>query len=90
MTQSKGYAQLVDPDAGKKESDVLTCSHCQRVVLIRPFAALEDSGGFCRACMKFVCPDCEKARAEGAPCIPFEKKLDEIEAAERARQSYGV
>lgn len=89
MGQSKGYAQLVGPE-GNKEWDTLTCGHCQRIVQIRPFCPLEEVGGHCRPCNKFLCPDCETKRANGQPCIPWAKQMDVIEARERARASYGV
>lgn len=80
----QGYAIVVSPDAPVKELDTITCSHCQRVVFLRPTpdGRMQDQGGFCRVCMKPVCGPC----ADNGKCTPFEKKLEECErAAARGR-----
>lgn len=89
MTRSRGYGLLVSPE-GQQESDWLKCNHCQRGVQIKPFQPVDEVGGHCRVCDSFLCPDCETKRAQGIPCLPWEKLFDKIEAQERARQSYGV
>lgn len=79
----QGYAIVCDPVEGNREADTLTCFHCNRVVHVRAKAAPEDVGGFCRMCMKPICASC----VDG-PCVPFEKKLEQIEAQYHARRSY--
>ena len=88
MAQSRGYGLLVSPE-GQKEIDWLKCNHCQKLIQIAPFQPLEEVGGHCRVCNAFLCPNCETLRAKGEACKTWEKKFDEIEARERARQSYG-
>jgi hypothetical protein len=67
-----GYATIVGPGV-KTESDTCTCKHCCRVWVTRSSdpAVKGDLGGFCRICMRMICPTCA-----GKPCFPFEKKLD--------------
>ena len=64
---------------GAVVAQTLQCCHCQKHWVVRP-----NSGtirGFCRMCMQVTC-----GKVECDPCIPFEKKLDMIEAAERQRR----
>lgn len=75
MTQSKGYAVIVDPSAPTREIDTITCFHCQRVVFLKVPGS--DVGGFCRCCMKAICGPC----ADQGQCLPFEKKLEQYEKA---------
>jgi len=67
------------------EIDTFTCIHCNRVIHVKPMTPMDEFGSMCRNCMKMVCPAC----ANG-PCVPFEKKLEAIEARDRALRSYGV
>jgi len=78
-----GYAVLIDPDKGIVERDTFTCNHCNTVVYIKPKASPDDFGSMCRLCMKMVCRRCANYG-----CTPFEKKLEAIEARDRARRSY--
>ncbi len=64
-----------------QEADVLTCAHCQAVLL---FSSWKDDGGFCRPEMKPLCGTCaDRALIYG--CEPFMKKL---EAFVREQYSY--
>jgi hypothetical protein len=71
--------------AGLVERDTYTCKHCNRVIHVKPLAPMDDFGSMCRNCMKMVCPTC----ADG-PCVPFEKKLEQMEKREIALRSYGL
>ena len=66
------------------EVDTFSCVHCNRVIHVKPFASMDDFGSMCRNCMKMTCPTC----ANG-PCVPFMKKLEQIEERDRIRRSYG-
>lgn len=88
MPQSRGYAVLTGPE-GAREWDTMTCSHCCRVVDIKPFTPYDQVGGHCRACDKFICAACETKRAAGTPCVTIERFCDIVEAQERARRTYG-
>lgn len=68
---------------GITEFDTATCAHCNHVVHIKP--GWTPKIHVCKSCYKFVCEPCT---AHG--CTPFEKKLEEQEARDRALRSYGV
>ena len=99
MRNPGGYALIVSPEAaqvtfdglrceeiqsGIIERDTFTCCHCNRIIHVKPMANMDEFGSMCRNCMKMVCPAC----ADGS-CVPFEKKLEEVEARERILKSYG-
>ncbi len=71
--------------AGVFETDTFSCFHCSRVVRVKPKMDAADIGGLCKLCMKHICKHCV-----GKSCVPFEKKLERMEARERALRSYGV
>ena len=100
MRRPGGYATIVSPDGGRTEfdrfrcedvraglheADTFTCCHCNRIIHVKPFAPMDEFGSMCRQCMKMTCPTC----ASG-PCIPFEKKLEEVEKRGIALRSYGL
>lgn len=60
-------------------TQTLQCCHCQKHWPVRKGSGVVR--GFCRLCMQVTC-----GKAECEPCIPFEKKLDMIEAADRQRR----
>lgn len=63
------------------ESATITCSHCQRVVVLNPDRSR--SRGYCPKCDHYVCDECEVSRvASGGICRPFKQVIDE--ALERA------
>ena len=80
-----GYAYTFDPTGIVQECDTQTCNHCNKVVHIKHKMDPADMGGLCKQCMKFICPKCV-----GFSCTPFEKKLEAVEARERALRSYGI
>jgi hypothetical protein len=80
MLRPRGYAYLSDPEAGVKEWDTITCAHCNRVTHVQARQRPEDIGGLCKQCMGLICPRCV-----GEPCVPFLKRLDEMEARARVR-----
>lgn len=98
MRRPGGYALLVQPEPSKVnfdgfrcesietlhyETDTFTCCHCNRVMHVKPRAPMDEFGSMCRNCMKMVCPTC----ANG-PCVPFEKKLMEMEERNYIRDQY--
>jgi hypothetical protein len=66
--QNKGYAIITSP-RGTIEYDTATCCHCNSV-----WAISENLGGWCRQCMKTICPQCV-----GKECVPLEKALKAYE-----------
>ena len=62
------------------ESATLTCSHCQRQVILRPDRSRER--GYCPKCDHFVCDRCEVIRiANGGACRTFKQVMDDLEKA---------
>lgn len=78
-----GYRADVPFTQGKFECATITCSHCQRVVLLNPDRSRER--GYCRKCDHYICDGCTDLMAKTFECIPFRKILHE--AQERAFQS---
>jgi len=80
-----GYTCVTDPDGGRQECDTFTCAHCNRLTHVEARQKPEDVGGLCKACMGLICRWCV-----GHACVPFLKKLDQMEARDRALRSYGL
>ena len=78
MRNPGGFACITGPDR-IKEYDTFTCVHCNAVVHVKPMADPAELGGFCRSCMKLICPNCALDRS----CTPFLKKLEQMEARHR-------
>lgn len=78
-----GYIKNDDTASGGKvtEHDILTCAHCQKLILKSQW---ETKGGWCWKCGKHVCFGCaEKTKVEG--CLPWRKRIDTY-LEEKARQ----
>jgi hypothetical protein len=80
MRNPGGYARIVEPDRPTRELDTFTCAHCNRVTHVAPRARPEDIGGLCKQCMGLICPACV-----GGACVPFLKRLEQMEARARLR-----
>ena len=85
----QGYVTIVDPDRPLFERDTTSCGHCQRVIFLKPGSGVtvyliphrdgrwtEESGAFCRVCMRPVCLVCH----DKGTCTPIEKQLEQMEA----------
>lgn len=80
-----GYATITY-SKGVKEFDTCTCCHCGRVWVTRSTEKGQgDPGGWCRLCMKPVCPTCA-----GKECKPFLRKLDEYEQRQKLFKDIGL
>jgi hypothetical protein len=82
MRNPGGYARIDQPDCAPDEFDTFTCAHCNRITHVKPRARPEDIGGLCKQCMGLICPACV-----GQPCVPFLKRLEQMEARDRLRRS---
>ncbi len=95
MRNPGGYAFLTNPlpskahfgglrceeiSAGTLEMDTFSCVHCNRVVHTK--AGTQADEYFCRRCMARICSPCADH-----PCIPFMKKIEEMEARDRMLRS---
>lgn len=85
MRREGGYATITSEE-GVKECSTFTCSHCSRIVHVPVRANPDALGGWCRMCMKAICPKCVAT----GKCDPFLKKLEREEARYHARRSYGL
>lgn len=86
MFRPGGYAFTFDGGGVRQEADTFTCSHCNRIVIVKPKCDPCDLGGMCRLCMKMICPGC----VDEGQCVPFEKKIEQQEARERRLRALGV
>lgn len=88
MKKTRGYGIITYCDSDKTEEvDTWACVHCQRTQDRIPFKSPTDDtlGRWCQTCDGPVCMDPKCAR-----CIPFERKLEMIEARDRlARAASG-
>jgi hypothetical protein len=80
MLRPGGYACLSDPEAGTRECDTFTCAHCNSIVHVKARTDPADIGGLCKQCMGLICPACV-----GQACVPFLKRLEQMEARDRLR-----
>lgn len=83
MRKPQGYGITTEPGKHDVEEDTFTCCHCNKIVFVsdaqgNPVPA-EQVGGFCLRCMMNTCTTC----ATDGRCIPFEKKLEQMEARDR-------
>jgi hypothetical protein len=62
---------------GMFESATLTCSHCQRQVILNPDRSR--SRGYCPKCDHYVCDDCEEVRVQTGVCYTFKQRMDDFE-----------
>jgi hypothetical protein len=60
------------------ERDVLTCSHCQRAVILEPLRVRDR--GYCLKCDHYVCDACETIRVKTGACVPMTQTLDRMHA----------
>ncbi len=67
------------------EVDTFGCCHCGRIVHVKPMTNMDEFGSMCRNCMKMTCPTC----ANG-PCVPFMKKIEDMEQKDYIRRQYGL
>ncbi len=82
-----GYAVRTEADGSRTEWDTKLCGHCQRLIMYASRAKPdEDYGGFCLRCGKVICRECTNARK----CVPFERRLEEMESRGRMLRSMGL
>jgi predicted O-linked N-acetylglucosamine transferase (SPINDLY family) len=64
--------------AGKLfERDVLTCSHCERAVVLEPLRTRDR--GHCSKCNRYVCDQCDAIRVKTGACVPFKHTLERMQ-----------
>ena len=80
MARVGGYAITTGVWGEVEEYDTFTCPHCNGVCFIRPGSGTQR--GYCFRCNL---PTCGKERCMS--CIPFERKMEEMEARSRLRRA---
>ena len=80
MGRVGGYGILTGSSAEIEELDTFTCCHCNGVQFIRPGSGTQR--GYCFNCNQ---PTCGKERCLN--CIPFERKMEEMENRHRLRKA---
>lgn len=90
MLRPQGYGVLTGPDGNVKEADSFTCHHCQRIVFVKPRCSPSDAGGWCSICAKLICSPCLGRMSRGGGCVPWEKKMEKMEARDRFLRSAGI
>lgn len=68
---------------GMLESATVTCSHCQRIVVLNPDRSRQR--GYCRKCDHYICdnPACN------FECVPLNKILDDLQEKAFKELNYG-
>jgi len=82
---AKLRASTVLASAGRMtERDVLTCSHCERAVILEPLRVRDR--GYCQKCNHYICDDCESMRVKTGLCVPMRQIFDQLQGfAEHGR-----
>lgn len=83
MRKPGGYGVITYADGRAIEHDTTTCTHCNRITIVKARQKPEDIGGLCKMCMGLICPACV-----GHACVTLEKRLAAQEASYHARRSY--
>ena len=78
MRNPQGYVTISDVEGSVLEYDTFTCSHCQKIVEVKPHCDPADAGGLCRICDGYVCPIC----TDKGTCTTWEKKMEVMESRE--------
>ena len=90
MFKPQGYGIITDPEMPAVEHDTTTCAHCNKISIIPPGWKPESMPNRCKGCMGYLCLGCWGERTLGKPCVTWKQQLDEMEAREIARRSYGL
>jgi len=80
MRRSQGYAFQTDRASGEviSECDTFTCSHCCKIVHVKPMADPSEMGGHCTLCSALICPVCAYKAMLGKPCLPFIERVNRL------------
>ena len=80
MARVGGYALTTGLWGEVEEYDTFTCPHCNGVCVIHPGSGTQR--GYCFRCNLPTC-----GREHCMTCIPFERKMEEMEARYRLRKA---
>jgi len=82
-TRAQGFIESFGPE-GRREIETFTCCHCNSICNVPPPTATEV--GFCARCSARECLPCARKNR----CVPFEKKLEAMEARGRLLKAMGI
>lgn len=77
LVQKSGLGTMPLGEGSVFESATITCSHCQRQVVLNPDRSR--SRGYCPKCDHYVCDTCEVIRVETGQCRTYKQIMDEFE-----------
>ena len=83
--QIAGTGSPLPLNAGRSnfEADVVSCRHCQTMIMLNPFRQRERH--MCYGCGRYICDNCYLTYKISGICKPFSKVIEELqEAAARA------
>ena len=70
-----------------READLLTCTHCQKVITKDSWKAGDGGNGWCMKCSAPICGTCSnRMLTEG--CLPFVQRIDRLLTNDHARTQF--
>lgn len=71
-----GFGTQAVPGGSMLEANTLTCSHCQKQVIVRP--ERQRIRAYCPKCDHYICDNCDIIRvASGGLCRTFQQVIDD-------------
>lgn len=67
-------SEVVVPKGKKLETPTYNCSHCERLVIMRPDRS--KIRGYCRKCDRYLCDDCTLVAKVTGECSSFKRFTD--------------
>lgn len=90
MRNPGGFRIVTEPGKAAVENDTFTCAHGNEIVIVPPGIAKQTVGAYCRACGKHICEKCAREMDRTLKCVPFERRLEQMEDRRRFRRNLGV
>lgn len=92
MLRAGGYATVTEGDGRlSREEDTATCAHGNEIVRIAPGHVPKHINGddidYCCCCKGLLCQKCAAEMNLTLKCVPFEKRLEEMESRHRFRRA---
>jgi hypothetical protein len=61
---------------GMFEAPIVTCVHCQQMVIINPLRNRQR--GWCGKCAHYLCDKCSLNQKLGVPCRPYTQVIEDV------------
>ena len=75
LVRQVGLETVPVRSGGVFESGTITCSHCQRQVVLNPDRSRER--GYCPKCDHYLCDSCNLVRVQTGICRTFKQVMDD-------------